>query len=299
MVRSILFTGDCPAARRVREKEEVERRQQQLAARQVAACEARHGDSGRSQNSMRKTTGNKVYAASLHPMKRAINEYLARLAECGIGEVAAVAPPAAGSQARAETWVLALETRDLLTVTAMGAAGFRPDHIVVPQPSQTEAEAMRILCPDLVVMELTSHELLQALEARTSPEHMRLTALGWPGVFGVVWLDYCGSFASGAGRQRQGDIKALISTPLISQRALVAVTLSQRGMPHLYQHDFVDLLVLLVRHLAERAGFVAQVSGVAAYKISAPMCTCAQHLRAGVPGGLPRRGRESQRRAPP
>ena len=275
MVRSILFTGDCPAARRVREKEEVERRQQQLAARQVAACEARHGDSGRSQNSMRKTTGNKVYAASLHPMKRAINEYLARLAECGIGEVAAVAPPAAGSQARAETWVLALETRDLLTVTAMGAAGFRPDHIVVPQPSQTEAEAMRILCPDLVVMELTSHELLQALEARTSPEHMRLTALGWPGVFGVVWLDYCGSFASGAGRQRQGDIKALISTPLISQRALVAVTLSQRGMPHLYQHDFVDLLVLLVRHLAERAGFVAQVSGVAAYKISAPMCTCA------------------------
>ena len=275
MVRSILFTGDCPAARRVREKEEVERRQQQLAARQVAACEARHGDSGRSQNSMRKTTGNKVYAASLHPMKRAINEYLARLAECAIGEVAAVAPPAAGSQARAETWVLALETRDLLTVTAMGAAGFRPDHIVVPQPSQTEAEAMRILCPDLVVMELTSHELLQALEARTSPEHMRLTALGWPGVFGVVWLDYCGSFASGAGRQRQGDIKALISTPLISQRALVAVTLSQRGMPHLYQHDFVDLLVLLVRHLAERAGFVAQVSGVAAYKISAPMCTCA------------------------
>ena len=36
------------------------------------------------------------------------------------------------------------------------------------------------------------------------------TALVRAGFFGFVWLDYCGSFASGAGRQRQGDILSLL-----------------------------------------------------------------------------------------
>ena len=57
-------------------------------------------------------------------------------------------------------------------------------------------------------MELTSHELLEALETK-SAQHAHLTSLGWPGFFSVVWLDYCGSFASSAGRQRQASPKPL------------------------------------------------------------------------------------------
>ena len=57
--------------------------------------------------------------------------------------------------------------------------------------------------------------------------------------------------------------------------ALVAVTLSQRGSPKLYQHDLVDSLVLLVRFLASTHGFDSPVLSVCSYKISAPMYTVA------------------------
>lgn len=64
----------------------------------------------------------------------------------------------------------------------------------------------------MVVLELTSHELLEALEDETSEHHQRLTARGWPGFFDVVWLDYCGSLASGAGRKRQVSSSAHLRT---------------------------------------------------------------------------------------
>ena len=38
----------------------------------------------------------------------------------------------------------------------------------------------------VVVLELTSHELLEVLEDVESKEHRQLTALGWPGFFAVV-----------------------------------------------------------------------------------------------------------------
>jgi hypothetical protein len=58
-------------------------------------------------------------------------------------------------------------------------------------------------------------------------------------------------------------------------RALLAVTLSQRGSQKLYEHDLVDMLVLLVRHLAAASRLTARVCGVCSYKISAPMYTVA------------------------
>lgn len=67
----------------------------------------------------------------------------------------------------------------------------------------------------MVVLELTSHELLEALEDVESEEYRQLTALGWPGFFTMVWLDYCGSLASSAGRKRQVTSPSL-SLPLLS-----------------------------------------------------------------------------------
>ena len=212
MVRSILFTGDCPAAREVHEKKLEERRQQRQRAESAASplsngcppaaggdtfsddCSKGPKSGGRSKTSLRKTTGVGTYAASVNPIKKSINEYLARLAE------AAHKQAQKGVVHACDTWVLALETRELLTVSSLCAKGFRADHIVVPNPNKAEVDAMRAICPELICIELTSHELLQALESTESRELLHLTTLGWPGFFGVVWLDYCGSFASGPGR---------------------------------------------------------------------------------------------------
>jgi hypothetical protein len=206
MVRSILFTGDCPAAREVHEKKLEERRQQRAESAASASSngcspggdtfsdDCSKGPKSRSKTSLRKTTGVGTYAASVNPIKKSINEYLARLAEAAHKQ----APK--GVVHASDTWVLALETRELLTVSSLCAKGFRADHIVVPNPNKAEVDAMRALCPELICIELTSHELLQALETTESKELLHLTTLGWPGFFGVVWLDYCGSFASGPGR---------------------------------------------------------------------------------------------------
>jgi hypothetical protein len=132
MVRSILFTGDCAAARAVHDKRAEERR---AAGDAEAGSCSRSGGAvapGASKSRLRRATGTGVYAASVNPSKRAINEWLARLASS----------PRLCAEAPAATWVLALETRDLLTVTSLVAAGFRMEHIVVPNPSQSEVEAM-------------------------------------------------------------------------------------------------------------------------------------------------------------
>lgn len=150
MVRSILFTGDCAAARAVHEKKMEERRLEARTVNQTQAgaagpCRECHdpvfrsalgeSETGRhSQSRIRKTTGTGHYGASVNPVKKAINEYLSRLASCqDLGL----------SQAPAEAWVLALETRDLLTVTSLEAVGFHPGRIVVPNPNRSEVEAMQ------------------------------------------------------------------------------------------------------------------------------------------------------------
>ena len=77
MVRSILFTGDCPAAREVHEKKLEERRKQRADCSKSAAKAAA---GARSKSNMSKTTGTATYRASVSPVKLSINEYLARLA---------------------------------------------------------------------------------------------------------------------------------------------------------------------------------------------------------------------------
>ena len=92
---------------------------------------------------MSKTTGTATYRASVSPVKLSINEYLARLALHITGPSCTDQHSEEASQVRQDTWVLALETRDLLTVSSLCAVGFRADHIVVPNPDSAEIEAMR------------------------------------------------------------------------------------------------------------------------------------------------------------
>jgi hypothetical protein len=139
MVRSILFTGDCAAARAVHEKKMEERRLslQGAAGRCPDEQPPGHGSAAtpapsesaaglHSKSRLRKSTGTGTYAASANPVKKEINEYLACLA----------------SRQGPDTWVLALETRDLLTVASLVAVGFHPGRIVVPNPDRWEVEAM-------------------------------------------------------------------------------------------------------------------------------------------------------------
>jgi hypothetical protein len=83
----------------------------------------------------------------------------------------------------------------------------------------------------------------------------------------------------------QGDLLSLLRAPLVcggsAGQSLVAVTVSQRGSPKLYEDDLVDTLVALVRHLALAHGFSARAAGVCRYTISAPMYTVAFVLSKG------------------
>jgi hypothetical protein len=131
MVRSILFTGDCAAARAVHEKKLDERRQRLAAGSDPDPNTPAPSDATRSNSNLRKAVGTRTYAASAHPLKSSINEYLASLAQ-------EIVPTQ-----REHAWVLALETRDLLTVSSLGTVGFRAHHIVVPNPNREEVDAMR------------------------------------------------------------------------------------------------------------------------------------------------------------
>ena len=132
MVKSILFTGDCPAARAVHKKKDEELRQQQHvessstptnagdgSAAEGAAAYANVGEGrakggGRSKSSMRKTIGKGTYAASVNPLKKAINEYLARLANVAHAGYVHIPPrwppprtPLTNARARAHTQTFA------------------------------------------------------------------------------------------------------------------------------------------------------------------------------------------------
>ena len=52
-------------------------------------------------------------------------------------------PPTPAAGGDREGWVLALETRDLLTVNSLEAIGFQAHHIVVPNPVTAEVQAIR------------------------------------------------------------------------------------------------------------------------------------------------------------
>lgn len=62
---------------------------------------------------------------------------------CRLAERVVPPTPAVRAGGTRDEWVLALETKDLLTVTALEAIGFQAKHIVVPNPIRAEVEAIR------------------------------------------------------------------------------------------------------------------------------------------------------------
>ena len=231
--------------------------------------------------------------------KRAVNGWLAA---CVREQVAAADADAAGERGDTPTWALVLETEALRTVSALAADGATRVSVattVVPNPHAAEREAMAAREPRLNLFPSTSHDLIAALAAEPkesaaasadadaeaiassadgAPAQLRFR--GWPGAFGVVWLDYCGSLSSRAGRQRQLDILRLFRGRLLARDAVLAVTLSERGGgAALYPGEAEDALAALVAHAAdvEACGFYGPVVplGRVAYAVQAKMVTVA------------------------
>jgi hypothetical protein len=247
-------------------------RQQQLAEQPspaaAAPAEATPAEScpiaPRSRRSREKKTGTKGYTIADDKIKASINLWLA----------AAVQDYAA--HAGSSGWALLLETRTLLSVqTLEAAAAFVAERIIVPNPDPEECNAMMQSRPGLHALPLTSHDLLTALSDASSPLTDQLSLGGFDGAFQFVWLDYCGTMSSGAGRARQKDLVNLFAgeSSLVRHGTLLAVTFSCRGSSALYSHELVDSLILLVQCLASDKEMTAVLHGVVSYSISTPMYT--------------------------
>lgn len=250
--------------------------------------------------------------------KSAVNTWLA-----GVATAAWQAAGAGGcSTDAAALWSLLLETRELRTLAALKEAGATatPVSTVVPNPCTAECLAMVAAAPGIQAFPCTSHALLCELVgmapgcvAGQTTKARQLCLAGWPGTFGFIWLDYCGTLASSAGRRRQEDIRAIFEGRLLSPNAILAVTLAERGAPQLFQGELADSLVVCVRVASEAAGQPVELLGVAEYSATsemvvaaflvgarkAPMRGAASFSLAGVlePAGTPRSAAPPQ--APP
>jgi hypothetical protein len=202
-------------------------------------------------------------------IKLVVNDWLAGLAKAVLDSTPVEYSP----------WALLLETSELNTLQALQAVTcISASTTVVPNPDEKQLELMRSSAPGITALPMTSHTLLRALSDRESPEYLSLIrkeGSSWPGQFSVVWLDYCGTFSSTAGRQRQSDIMRLMQNGLLASPSLLAVTMSQRGAPVLYEHEVLDLLVLFLRNVGRIAGLRVQVAGGVTYDITSRQYTMA------------------------
>lgn len=173
-------------------------------------------------------------------------------------------------------WSLLLETRELQTLEALRSRGAdsAASKVVVPNPDPEECQAMRAAAPGLHVHQCTSHELISDL-ARGGEASRGLQRAGWTG-FHFVWLDYCGTLSSSAGRRRQSDVQQLL--PFLDVGGVLAITLSQRGAVHLYEGEVVDTLVVCVRSAALAVGRMLSLCGVAHYRAPSKMMTACFQL---------------------
>ena len=190
-------------------------------------------------------------------VKQAINAWLASLAHFALADRCLHRLP----------WALLLETSKLHTLNALCEAntGITPSTTVVPNPDETHCKHMA--ARGVNSFRQTSHALLATLCGDGHDRHaqnkdtqkgsqqrcdLKQQCPTWPGVFDVVWLDYCGTFASIPGRHRRNDIYCLLrknllaavaaavpsgSTKTTKLRSLLAVTFSQRGVAPLYPHE--------------------------------------------------------------
>lgn len=226
--------------------------------------------------------------------KSAVNDWLSQL-------VTVVAKPNGGHDA---FWCLLLETRELQTLRSLlSASGEYGEFVsaartVVPNPSAEECAAIRDAAPGVHAIPFTSHAFLADISSKGShldeePSFSVFRDQWERRQFGFVWLDYCGTLASGPGHRRQTDISLLFSANLLQPSAILAVTLSERGAARLYRGELADSLVICVQAAAKAAQRKVISLGLAEYRSPTPMITAAfvvDHLGADVPSFLSREG---------
>lgn len=244
--------------------------------------------------------------------KRAVNSWIAACAaelhKCAAAAAAATAADASSSppQQQQPAWALVLESSHMLTLGALHRAGCGvvPSSTVVPNPDAEELRRISQAVPEVLALPLSSHALLAALTtpdlevAEPSEVTVRSTleARGWGGGFSVVWLDFCGTFGTGAAaaRQRAQDIELLFEHHLLAfagsstsagatdsqdervhgggsgvagwPAALLGVTFTGRGASELYHGEQLDSLLLLVSGCAAQHSQHAAPVGAVSYR---------------------------------
>ncbi len=258
------------------------------ASSRAAAADAAHFDSDGlpSKTSLRRALGG-GYTRGHHPVKRAINEWVCRLADRTLAPApAAQATPANTAASRPRPpppppppppphWVLILETGAAQTVDCLLSASSSSSrsnlrlpsasHIVVPNPSVSVCSALQTAHPSILTFPCTSHTFFREIcENRSrSAVAASLLAAGWSGTFDIVWLDYCGTFSSKAGRRRQADLRRLFRFGLLASPSLVVATASQRGAVTYYEDEVVDDVLGFLRRVGsgQGTGFGGRDSG--------------------------------------
>ena len=138
-------------------------------------------------------------------------------------------------------------------------------HIVVPNPSLSVCAALKTAYPALISFPCTSHAFFREICENRSQSTIASTlqAAGWAGSFDVVWLDYCGTFSSKAGRRRQADLRRLFRFGLLASPSLVVATASQRGAVTYYEDEVVDDVLGFLRRVGsgQGTGFGGRDSG--------------------------------------
>ena len=159
------------------------------------------------------------YKRGKHPVKQLINDWILNIAICELPKNDTNYP---------SRFVLLLETGASQTIETLlqrsAELQFTESTIVVPNPSKDECMKINALYPNILTVPTTSHEFFNLL-VNQHPELMKeLKRRGWHGQFGLVWLDYCGTFVSRAGRKRQSDLRRLFRYQMISSPGIIFVT---------------------------------------------------------------------------
>ena len=241
--------------------------------------------SSTSERSLTRVVGT-AFSSHIHPLKAAANLVLVDLLCKFHGPTS---PPN-------QRWAFILDTGLLNTthsLASLSPLGYDVSRIVVANPAEMEVRKMRETEPQLNVFSQTSHEFLSFFEAWNhlpSPSSdsplSSLIGKGWrPGQsFDCVWLDYCGSFDSTAGRKRQRDISLLFSVSLVSEGSIIAVTVSCRGSTLLYDREPIDsLMIFLERTAKEQQGCNLHFLSYVMYRVTCNICTV--YVRVGKRGG--------------
>lgn len=226
----------------------------------------------------------KAYNIGTHPVKKKINEWLIQLAVDNLPRPTAL-----------NRWALILEASDAQTIfhilSAIEFLGIPEDRICVPNPDETQLSCIRKRFPNVRLYPLTSHEFLESLALGHSNGAVGEEMLNRDDrstemlsdlrsskfcAFDFVWLDYCGTFSSRAGRKRQEDIRTLFQNHFLSIPSILITTLTERGAAVYYENEIVDQSLAFITHAAKTVpGVIVSCKGVATYSISGKVFTMA------------------------